>query len=149
MIVKRLDDCIATFNLKLRGHVDVDRLQKAWEHVSRSKAPILRCRVVDLLTENSLVQVHVNVAIQWDKCQNFKEYFQKFSRIYENLSQPLTRLTMIHSAGGDDVGMRSCLPTQHHAIYDGYSLKLLIDEVSKAYLHSLEPVSNKLLPTAP
>lgn len=149
MTAKRPGDCIATFNLKLRGHVDVDRLQQAWDQVSRSKAPILRCRVVDVPTEDGLVQVQVNQAIQWDSCQNFEEYFQKTSRVYENLSQPLTRLTMIDSSGADNVETRSCLLTQHHAIYDGYSLKLLVQEVSKAYMHPLEHASDKNILAAP
>lgn len=138
MTAKRPGDCIATFNLKLREHVDVDRLRQAWEQVSRSKAPILRYRIVDMPMEDGLVQVQVNEAIQWDSCQNLEEYFQKTSRIYENLGQPLTRLTMIDSAGDDDIGRPTCLLTQHHAIYDGYSLKLLVEEVSKAYLHPLD-----------
>lgn len=149
MTAKRPGDCIATFNLKLREHVDVNRLQQAWEQVSRSKAPILRCRIVDMPMEDGLVQVQVDEAIEWDSCHDVEEYFQNNSRRSMNLDQPLTRLTMIDSAGDDGDGRRSCLLTQHHAIYDGYSLKLLFQEVSKAYLHPLDNVNNNNIPTAP
>ncbi|KAL8736845.1 MAG: hypothetical protein Q9181_002274 [Wetmoreana brouardii] len=69
---KRPGDCIATFNLKLREHVDVKRLQKAWEQVSRSKAPILRCRIVDTQMEDGLVQLQVDEALKWDSCHDVK-----------------------------------------------------------------------------
>ena len=142
MTAKRPGDCIATFNLKLREHVNVKRLQQAWEQVSRSKAPILRCRIVDLPMEDGLVQVQVDEAIEWDSCRDVEEYFQNNSRRYMSLAQPLTRLTMINPAGDEDNGRRSCLLTQHHAMYDGYSLKLLFEEVSKAYLHPLDVIEN-------
>lgn len=149
MTAKRPGDCIATFHLELREHVDIDRFRQAWEHVSRSKALILRCRIVDMPTEDGLVQVQVNKPIQWDSCHNLEEYIQKTSGMGKDLGQPLTRLTMIDLAGDDGVRRRSCLLTQHHAIYDGYSLKLLLQEVSKAYLHPLEHVSDKSIMTAP
>lgn len=148
MTAKRPGDCIATFNLKLRENVDINRLQQAWEQVSRLKAPILRCRIVDLPKEDGLVQVQVDEAIEWDTCHNVEEHFQKNSRRSMNLAQPLTRLTMIDSAGDDGDGRRSCLLTQHHAMYDGYSLKLLFQEVSKAYLHPLNSINSNTITTA-
>lgn len=147
MTAKRPGDYIATFNLKLRENVDVNRLQQAWEQVSRLKAPILRCRIVDLPMQDGLVQVQVDEAIEWDSCYDVEEYFQNHSRRSMNLAQPLTRLTMIDSAGDNGGGKRSCLLTQHHAIYDGYSLKLLFQEVSKAYLHPLDNIQSDNIPT--
>ena len=146
MTAKRPGDCIATFDLKLRDHVDVDRLQNAWEQVSRSKAPILRCRVVDLPTEDGLVQVQVDEAIKWDHYHDVEEYFRDHFHRSMGLAQPLTRLTIIESAGDSGVGKRSCLLTQHHAIYDGYLLKLLFQEVSKAYLHPLDSIKSENIP---
>ena len=134
MTAKRPGDCIATFNLILREHVNVKRLRQAWEQVSRLKAPILRCRIVHLPMEDGLVQVQLDEAIEWDTCHDVEEYLRDHSRRSMNLAQPLTRLTMIDSPG-DDAGGRSCLLTQHHALYDGHSLKLLFQEVSNAYLH--------------
>lgn len=46
------------------------------------------------------------------------------------LSKPLTRLAVV---GDTTAGERYCILTQHHAIYDGYSMDLLLKEVSKAY----------------
>ena len=60
---KRPGDYVAIFELKLRENVDVDRLKQAWEHISRSKAPILRCRIVDIPVEG-LVQVQLNEPLE-------------------------------------------------------------------------------------
>ena len=138
MTAKRPGDCIATFSLRLRGDVDVHRLRQAWEQVSRLKAPILRCRIVDMPVEEGLVQVQVGEAIEWDRFHNVEAYFEENSRRSMDLGQPLTRLTIIDEARDDSGGGRSCLLTQHHAIYDGYSLKLLFEEVSKAYTNLLD-----------
>ena len=148
MTAKRPGDCIATFKLQLRDHVDVHRLQQAWEQVSQSKAPILRCRFVNLPTEDGLVQVQVDEAIKWDHYHDVEEYFHNHSHRSMSLAQPLTRLTIIESVGDSRDGRRSCLLTQHHAIYDGYSLKLLFQEVSKAYLHPLDNILSKNVPTS-
>ncbi|KAI4165618.1 MAG: hypothetical protein LQ342_000560 [Letrouitia transgressa] len=143
MTAKIAGDCIATFDLKLRKHVHVSRLQQAWEQVSRLKAPILRCRIVDTSIEDELVQVQIDETIEWDRFQNVDEYLQDKSRRSMHLAQPLTRLTIIDPEG-DSGSNRSCLLTQHHAMYDGYSLKLLFEEVSKAYLHQLGHVNNNM-----
>lgn len=149
MTAKRPGDGIAIFNLQLRENVDVDRLQQAWEQINRSKAPILRCGIVEMPMEDGLIQVQINEAIQWDSCQNFEKHLQKIFRICENLDQPLTRLTMIDSAKNDGIRRRPCLLTQHHSIYDGYSWKLLVEEVSKAYLHPLNDIREANTSTAP
>ena len=148
MTAKRPGDCIATFDLKLRENVDINRLRHAWEQVSRSKAPILRCRIVDLATEDGLVQVQVDEAIKWDYYHSIEEYFRDQSHQPMSLAQPLTRLTIFESAGDSGGGRRSCLLTQHHAIYDGYSLKLLFQEVSKAYIHPLSIIQSDRTSTA-
>jgi hypothetical protein len=139
---------MATQNPNLREHVDVIRLTRAWEQVSRPKALILRCRIVDLPIEHALLQVQADDAIEWDSCRNIEEYFRINSRRSMNLNQPLTRLTIIDSAGEDGSGRRSCLLSQHHALYDGYSLKLLFQGVSEAYLHPLDDVNSNSIPTA-
>ncbi|KAL8950907.1 MAG: hypothetical protein Q9222_003085 [Ikaeria aurantiellina] len=134
MTEKRPGDCVATFNLKLKENVDFERLRQAWEQVSQLKAPLLRCRIVDGPTEDGLVYVQVNEALEWDSCHDVEEFLEKNSCRSIHLTQALTRLTMLEDNGD---GRRSCLLTQHHAMYDGHSLNLLLQEVSLAYSHQL------------
>ena len=128
MTAKSDTSYIARFALRLTKDVDIPRLKKAWEEVSQSRAPILRCRIVDTPTEG-LMQVEVNESLDWDTGDTISTYIQQDQRPM-GLSTSLTRLAIVGNAGGNDL---YCLLTQHHAIYDGYSLSLLTQEVSRAY----------------
>ncbi|KAL8830836.1 MAG: hypothetical protein Q9191_001210 [Dirinaria sp. TL-2023a] len=135
MTAKSPRDCIAIFNLELHDHVDIHRLQQAWEYVSRSKAPILRCRIVEILSQGGLVTVQVDEPIACNRSHDVDEYVQKISRETMAIAQPLTRLGFIEPAKDNKrhIKQRSCIFTQHHALYDGTSLQLLFEEVAKAY----------------
>ncbi|KAJ4389992.1 hypothetical protein N0V93_007465 [Gnomoniopsis smithogilvyi] len=123
---------VARFSIQLRQDIDVARFQAAWEHVNRNIAPILRTRIIDAPAEGGLVQVQLDEGLEWDhrKLQTDVEGKEKSHElaVAQYLSQdrskpmglgtPLTRLAIIG----------------HHAVYDGYSVQLLLTEVSKAYL---------------
>ncbi|KAF7526585.1 hypothetical protein PCG10_003976 [Penicillium crustosum] len=129
MTAKRANSYVARLLLKLRKNVDESRLMNAWEMVSRASAPILRSRIVDCPTEG-LVQGIVDEPLHWDVAQPLQQYLQKYQTRPMGLATPLTRLVIVEDERNKE---RYCLLTQHHAIYDGYSLNLLVDEVSKAY----------------
>ncbi|KAJ5372305.1 AMP-dependent synthetase/ligase [Penicillium concentricum] len=129
MTAKRANSYVARLLLKLRKDVDESRLMNAWEMVSRASAPILRSRIVDSPTEG-LIQGIVDESLHWDITQSLQQYLQKYQNRPMGLATPLTRLVIVEDERNQE---RYCLLTQHHAIYDGYSLNLLVDEVSKAY----------------
>ncbi|KAJ5210468.1 AMP-dependent synthetase/ligase [Penicillium cf. griseofulvum] len=129
MTAKRANSYVARLLLKLRKDVDESRLMNAWGMVSRSSAPILRSRIVNCPTEG-LVQGIVDEPLHWDVAQPLQQYLQKYQTRPMGLATPLTRLAIVEDERNQE---RYCLLTQHHAIYDGYSLNLLMDEVSKAY----------------
>ncbi|KUM62352.1 hypothetical protein ACN42_g4754 [Penicillium freii] len=128
MTAKSDNSYIARFALRLADNIDIPRLKRAWEDVSQTRAPILRCRIVDTPTEG-LVQVEVNESVEWETGDSVSTYIQQDQRSM-GLSTSLTRLAIVGSAPGNDL---YCLLTQHHAIYDGYSLNLLTQEVSRVY----------------
>ncbi|KAE8364752.1 hypothetical protein BDV27DRAFT_157514 [Aspergillus caelatus] len=128
MTAKSNTSYIARFPLRLTENVDIPRLKRAWEEVSQTKAPILRYRIVDTPTEG-LVQVEVNESLEWGTGDKVSTYIQQDQRPM-GLSTPLTRLAIVGNSAGNDL---YCLLTQHHAIYDGYSLNLLTQEVSRVY----------------
>ncbi|KAB8269059.1 hypothetical protein BDV30DRAFT_251720 [Aspergillus minisclerotigenes] len=134
MTAKSDTSYIARFALRLTKNIDIPRLQRAWEKVSQTKAPILRYRIVDTPTEG-LVQVEVNEPLRWETGDTVSSYIQQDRRSM-GLSTSLTRLAIVGNAGEHDT---YCLLTQHHAIYDGYSLNLLIQEVSRVYAGLIDP----------
>ena len=128
MTAKSDTSYIARFALLLTENIDIPRLKRAWEEVSQTRAPILRCRIVDTPTEG-LMQVEVNESLEWDTGDTISTYIQQDQRPM-GLSTSLTRLAIVGNAAENDL---YCLLTQHHAKYDGYSLYLLTQEVSRAY----------------
>lgn len=128
MTAKSENSYIARFALRLTDHIEIPRLKKAWEEVSQTRAPILRCRIVDTPKEG-VVQVELDESLEWDTGDTVSAYVQQDQRPM-GLSTPLTRLAIVN--GASDNGLY-CLLTQHHAIYDGYSLSLLTQEVSRVY----------------
>ncbi|RAL12432.1 putative nonribosomal peptide synthase [Aspergillus homomorphus CBS 101889] len=129
MTAKSEKSYIAHFLLPLADGVDIARLKQAWEDVSQTTAPILRCRVVDTPAEEGLVMVQIQEPLIWDTCETATAYL-KSDRHSMGLATPLTRLAIVGDASSNDL---ACFLTQHHAVYDGYSLPLLIQEVSKVY----------------
>ncbi|PNP47772.1 hypothetical protein THARTR1_10457 [Trichoderma harzianum] len=129
MTAKSENSYIARFSLRLRDDVDIERLRDAWQRVSQAAAPILRYRIVDVPSEG-LVQVQINESIQWKTYTSVEAYLAQDQSESMGLNKRLTRLAIVQ---GPSVQGRLCLITQHHAIYDGYSLNLLLAEVTKAY----------------
>ncbi|KAH8597089.1 hypothetical protein B0O99DRAFT_685008 [Bisporella sp. PMI_857] len=124
---------IANCLLLLKENVDIHRFKRSWEVVSQTNAPILRNRIVDIPSEG-LVQVQLNEPLEWDFSDNVKEYLERNKARTMGLATPLTRLAV---AGDAETGIY-CILTQHHAMYDGYSLDLLLQEVSNAYTGEMD-----------
>ncbi|EHK21622.1 uncharacterized protein TRIVIDRAFT_52861 [Trichoderma virens Gv29-8] len=129
MTAKSENSYIARFSLRLHDDVDIERLRNAWQRVSQFAAPILRYRIVDAPSEG-LVQVQINESIDWKTYESIEAYLEQDQSEPMGLNKRLTRLAIIQ---GPSVQGRLCLITQHHAIYDGYSLNLLLAEVTRAY----------------
>ncbi|KAL6811929.1 hypothetical protein J3E69DRAFT_377169 [Trichoderma sp. SZMC 28015] len=129
MTAKSENSYTARFSLRLRDDVDIERLRNAWERVSRAVAPILRYRIVDVPSEG-LVQVQIKESIDWKTYGSVEAYLEQDQSESMGLNKRLTRLAIIQ---GPSVQGRLCLITQHHAIYDGYSLNLLLAEVTRVY----------------
>lgn len=142
MTAKAANSYIARLVFKLKEGVDIDRLQQAWRHISQTTAPILRVRIVDF-PGRGLLQVQINESVQWESSnEDIMTYINHDQTEFMGLSTPLTRLAVVRDP--KNPGRKCLLLTQHHAIYDGYSIDLLLREVSKAYIGASNPH-----PTAP
>ncbi|KAH8821998.1 hypothetical protein F5884DRAFT_828155 [Xylogone sp. PMI_703] len=134
MTAKSENSYIARYLLQLKENVDIDRFKQAWKEVSETTAPILRYRIVDAPAEG-LVQVQLNEPIEWDTCNSIEAYLRRDQSKLMGLSMPLTRLGIINDTETREL---CCIFTQHHAIYDGHSLDLLLREVSKTYVGAVD-----------
>lgn len=134
MTAKSDNSYIARFLLRLRADIDIQRFKKAWEDVSRTTAPILLYRVVDIPSEG-LVQVQVDEPLTWDTSDSVDAFLESDKHQSMGLGERLTRLALIQDTSNGEL---CCILTQHHAIYDGYSVDLLLGDVAKVYASQVD-----------
>ncbi|KAE8855451.1 hypothetical protein PTNB73_10108 [Pyrenophora teres f. teres] len=115
--------------LELRDDVDEDAFRAAWELVVQLTA-VLRTRIVQH-SELGLLQVVVEEKMQWTEAEDLEEYLNGDREEKSiGLGDPLTRYALIKEACSEK---RWFAWTIHHAIYDGWSLPLILHAVKQVY----------------
>ncbi|CAK1364357.1 unnamed protein product [Cercospora beticola] len=126
---KRPGDYIARIPIELADEVDLSQLQEAWEQVSNVAAPILRNRVV-AIEDEGFVQAQLRLPLEWSEHESVESFLECDNNQSMGLGTSLTRLAIVKDAKASRI---LCILIQHHAIYDGVSIALLLDKVSSAY----------------
>ncbi|PLB47170.1 acetyl-CoA synthetase-like protein, partial [Aspergillus steynii IBT 23096] len=117
--------------MRLHDNTDIPRFKNACDQVFMSTA-ILRTRIVDLQGQG-LVQVVTKESPEWQESDSLPAFLRHDEQIPVGLGTPLARFALVH----DRVDNRFySIWTLHHALYDGWSLPLLLNEVEKAYYGS-------------
>lgn len=124
MTVKRPGDYISERHFTLRPGLDIGRFKKACEDAV-ANLPILRTRVFDL-PGIGLVQAILDEAVSWESTDN--EDSDASSRSMA-LGDKLNRFYL-----SVDRGLGTVFKWKmHHALYDGWSVPLMLDAIEKAY----------------
>lgn len=116
---------IQDFTFEVGPDVNLDRLQASWREVARAH-PILRTRLASLpiLGNHCLFQVVLDEPILW----------QVQDTASESPAQHLMEIGSRLSTFTINSRSRQLTWTAHHAIYDGWSMPLLLANVERAYL---------------
>lgn len=120
--------------VKLSKHVvDIERYRLAWEAVI-ARNPILRTRIVQTKL-HGLVQVvirrEVVQAAEWARSTSLSNYLAENPTSQETSDGKLSRWAIITPPGDD--GMNYFVWTIHHALYDGWTISIITDQVSRIY----------------
>ncbi|PHH78035.1 hypothetical protein CDD80_7450 [Ophiocordyceps camponoti-rufipedis] len=122
--------------------ISLSRLRRAWDQVVAMN-PVLRTRVVSLPGQG-LVQVVLEQGASWSSATDLNDYQRQHSEADQQmgLGTPLSRFAILDAGAG----ARPCLLWEiHHALYDGWSLPLVMGEVESAYYgeagQDLEPMT--------
>ncbi|USP76438.1 non-ribosomal peptide synthetase [Curvularia clavata] len=118
---------------QLPPDVEVERLKQAWAEVS-ARNPILRMRMISLQGRSLLVVVQEEFS--WRTGNSLKDGIDEEKRLTMGLGSPLNHFCLVGSDEGNFL-----LWTSHHSTYDGWSMKLLIDQVGAAYHGRTLPMS--------
>ncbi|KAF1812365.1 peptide synthetase [Eremomyces bilateralis CBS 781.70] len=110
------------------------RLQAAFETVV-ADSPIMRTRIIQV-PGHGLMQAVVNESISWRSGANLQEYLQQDAEEAMDLGTPLARYGVVadpSSTNGDAAGNIQFVLTMHHALYDGWSMPLIVERINKAF----------------
>ncbi|EGD86453.1 hypothetical protein H112_07392 [Trichophyton rubrum D6] len=134
---------VATNVFQIGDGINVNNLRHAWEQVV-SMNPILRTRIVSL-PHHGIVQVVLDEGAIWTSRGTPYDMASFNSGPEENtmgLGKPLTRFTIFEGTA-DNPG--HLIWEIHHALYDGWSIPLLLSQVENAYFNEfcqpLEPMA--------
>ncbi|KAM4065675.1 AMP-binding enzyme [Hirsutella rhossiliensis] len=110
--------------------VSVQRLRRAWDQVVAMN-PILRTHIVSL-PSHGLVQAVLEQGAQWGLGTDLDDYQARQSAVEQpmGLGTPLSKFAIIDAGPGRRPYF---LWEIHHALFDGWSLPLLMSEAEHAY----------------
>ncbi|OJD36901.1 nonribosomal peptide synthetase [Diplodia corticola] len=121
--------------LELAPGLDLCRFLAAWERMTKS-TPIIRTRIVQH-EELGLLQAVVDEKIQWKRVEkaDMDAFIRADMETPMRLDQPLARYALIQgtSSTAATATPQFMVWTVHHALYDGWSLPLILERVREAY----------------
>ncbi|RDW58708.1 hypothetical protein BP6252_13184 [Coleophoma cylindrospora] len=112
---------------KLPANIDLQKFQAAWE-ATYEVIPILRTRVFLSDTLGSF-QVVMHEPINWQLGCSLLSYVEQDKQVCIQYGMPLARFAIV----GTDPENRYFVWTIHHAVYDGWTRSLIIQNVKCAF----------------
>jgi amino acid adenylation domain-containing protein len=127
--------------LTLEPDVDLETFSLAWKNVSMS-TPIIRTRIVDMKANHlrgaqhqNFAQVVLKCPFSLSKCPDLDECLQSEREAGMGINEPLFRIGIVEQGSSDrkPESRTRVVFTMHHAIYDGWFLNQIGDEVFTTY----------------
>jgi amino acid adenylation domain-containing protein len=118
---------------ELHDHIDLDRLEAAFNEVARDEAAIMRARIVDLPVVG-VSQVILDRRLPWTVFDGSVATFMgqdKEDRM--GLGTSLNRFVVVRQLSSH-TSKRFLVWTKHHSTYDGWSIALVLKRVQETYL---------------
>jgi amino acid adenylation domain-containing protein len=109
---------------KIAAAIDIDRFKSAWSQLV-ALHPILRTRIV-LSKSAGAVQVVLKHGLQWQPETSLSGYLAKDKASFVNYGSPLARYAL-------DAEHKHFIWTVHHALYDGHTAIVLMEQLEKIY----------------
>lgn len=125
--IKQPGSYIAQFSIALGANgIDTTRFRHAWERLV-DVVPILRTRICNSKNSESL-QVVTKEPIEWLLSDDLESYLEKDRNSNMSFGGPLTHYAIVSSDEGDHF-----VWTLHHALYDAWSIRLILEHVHRNY----------------
>lgn len=122
---------VSRLTYRLPESIDIGRFQAAWEVVI-AKHPILRTRIVQIEQLGMLQAVLSEARTSWQDADALEAYLDRDFALRMELGDPLARYAIIKTRE-----TRLFVWTIHHAVHDGWTVPLLLRDVSLVYENSI------------
>jgi amino acid adenylation domain-containing protein len=129
--VKQPGSYIAKYVYELPKSVNLDLFRKSWEQ-TLEQCPNLRTRMIH--DNGKPIQAVIGGPACWDSTnkETLISYMAKLKDLEMSFETPLCRYALLEENGG----RRFFVLTLHHAIFDGWSLNIVIDTLFRFYHRS-------------
>jgi amino acid adenylation domain-containing protein/non-ribosomal peptide synthase protein (TIGR01720 family) len=117
---------------KLPAHLDLDRFKAAWQEVVQD-VDILRTRIVHMQSSAFIQVVLQDRPIEWHTAKTLREIDTAHPKIPEHNGGCLARYTIVSA---EDMPESYFVWEIHHALYDGWSLPMVLKRVEMTYMQS-------------
>ncbi|KAJ5767063.1 uncharacterized protein N7511_004679 [Penicillium nucicola] len=125
---KYSDAYVAQRVIELPDASAAEQLRSAFEGVSADSG-ILRTRIVQV-PRRGLMQTVVRTSSPWTESSNLAEYLNQDTLKGMGLGTELARFAIVKD---DTTNKSSIVLSIHHALYDGWSMPLIVDRVNRSY----------------
>ena len=134
LIGQQIDTYITRRVFTIPPNLHLDRFKAAWQRLTE-KLPILRTCVIP--SEHGLLQVVLNRKIVWRHESSLEAYLKDDKRLPFNYGSMLARYAIVGQ--NTETETAYFVWTVHHALYDGWSMALLMKHISRIYTHGDVP----------
>ncbi|PVH90242.1 condensation-domain-containing protein, partial [Periconia macrospinosa] len=125
LAVKQPGSYLTTSTIKLAAGVDVGRFQAAWEQ-TLDVCELLRTRIVHCGSQT--LQAVIRTKAKWQYATTLATYAQQVRDLRMTYGSPLCQYWLLDQGTQKVFGIAI-----HHAIYDAWSLRLILQTVAKLY----------------
>jgi amino acid adenylation domain-containing protein/non-ribosomal peptide synthase protein (TIGR01720 family) len=127
---------VAQTTYRLPTNIDIPRFRKAWQEVADTEV-VLRTRVV-FMKDLGFLQVVVQESITWNDSAATVEEIDRHLPPHDG--GILCRYTIV----GEGTHAPLFVWTAHHALYDGWSLPILLSRVESRYTNPGTPIDDSI-----
>ncbi|CAO2654052.1 Nn.00g107850.m01.CDS01 [Neocucurbitaria sp. VM-36] len=126
--IKQSGAYVAQHVLAIPNSVDLNRFKTAWEKVLQ-ETDILRTRIVQLKSGTIIQAVITSDSISWQEMSSLQEVEKETTQTPSHLGGKLASYTIVRTVSSDQFFVW----TLHHALYDGWSIQLMLQRVQQIY----------------
>ncbi|KAH8667321.1 hypothetical protein BGZ60DRAFT_564547 [Tricladium varicosporioides] len=127
---------VAQSAFNLPATMDLQRFKDAWQIMVDTHS-ILRTRVISPVTTRFLQVVLRQQTISWQEASSLEEYLEQDKQRPILYGGELTRYGLFKD---EETGHFSFVWTAHHAVYDGWTVPMVLDQVVQIYKDSVLPI---------